>query len=178
MDPESGAGFDEVRVVFFYQLFPSLGLLLIVPIVMALARRRGRLRPEEWRLARSCWAVVAIGALAWGLIMFGNLSARAVLHAGSFAIPLLAFCGAVLGLRATFPRFAAPYTLVAAGVMLAVYVPPLRPLEGTSYSALAILVSALALACFAWLVLRRDGSREAEPVLQASPRELLARSRG
>ena len=153
---------DEVRVVLFFCLLPSLGMLLIAPIVMALARGRGRLRPQEWSFALTCWAVLALGAIGWGLLMFGDLSARTVLHAGSFAIPVFGFCGAVVGLRATFPRFATYFTLVAAALMLAVYVPALRPPEGTSYSGLAIVVSALSLAGFVWLTLRRGEVREAE----------------
>jgi hypothetical protein len=150
---------DEVRVVLFFDLLPSLGLLLIAPIVMALARRRGRLRAEEWSFALTCFAILAIGGVAWGLILFGNLPARTVLHAGSFAIPVLGLVGAVVGLRAVFPRFGIYYSLIAAAVMLAIYAPALHPLEGTSYSLLAIVVTALSLAGFAVLAVR--GEREA-----------------
>jgi hypothetical protein len=177
-DGDLAAFLDEVRVNFFFQLLPSLGLLLIVPIVMALARARGRSRPEEWSFALTCWAVLGIGALAWGLIMFGNLAARAVLHAGSFAIPVFGFCGAVIGLRATYPRFAIYFTMVAAALMLAVYAPALRPLEGTSYSPLAILVAVLALGGFAALALRREGTGEAGLEPFGSPGALTAQARG
>jgi hypothetical protein len=157
---------DEMRVNFFFQLFPSLGLLLIAPIVMALARARGRLRREEWNLSLLLWAVVGVGAFFWGLIMFGNLAGRAVMHAGSFALPLMAFVACVTGLRACFPRFAIWWCALAATLMLALYVPALRPFEGTSYSALAIVVTALALAGFVALAFRRQGSpaEELEPV--------------
>lgn len=143
----------ELKGVWFFDLLPALGLLLIVPIVMALARSRGRSRPEDWKFALSCFAAVAVGAFAWGLLVFGSLPARAVLHVGSFALPILAFCGCVAGLRATFPRFAIGFVLVAAALMLAVYVPALLPREGTSYEPLAILFAALALAAFAGLAL-------------------------
>ena len=89
-----------MRVVFFYDLLPSLGLLLLGPVAMALAWRRGRRRPRDWSLALNFFAVFAIGAVFWGLLLFGNLAARAVLHAGSFMLPMLGLVGAVAGLRA------------------------------------------------------------------------------
>ncbi|HEY3493001.1 MAG TPA: hypothetical protein VGK43_08605, partial [Solirubrobacterales bacterium] len=70
----------EVRLILFFNLFPALGLLLVAPFVMLIARRRGRSRPEEWSFALTCWSVVGIGALAWGLLAFGDLSSRTVLH--------------------------------------------------------------------------------------------------
>jgi hypothetical protein len=149
---------DEVRVVYFFDLFPSLGLLLIVPILMALARSRGRLRPKEWSLSLNLWSVVGIGAFFWGLIMFGDLAGRAVMHAGTFAIPVLAFVACVVGLRAVFPRFAIWYTAIAATLMFAVYVPALRPPPETSYSWLAILIVAVTLGAFVFLTLRREGT--------------------
>jgi hypothetical protein len=153
-----------LRSVWFFDLLPSLGLLLIVPILMALARARGRQRAADWSFALTSLAVVAIGAAAWGLLMFGNIPARTVLQAGTFALPILAFCACVAGLRATFPRFAIWFTLLSAALMLAVYVPALTPPPGTSYSPLAILVAALGLAGFGGLSLRAGaGERGREP---------------
>jgi hypothetical protein len=144
----------EVRVVLFFDLLPSLGLLLLGPIAMALAWRRGRRRPEEWSFALTCFAVFAVGAVAWGLLMFGNLAARTVIHAGTFLLPILGFCGAVAGLRAVFPRFAVYWVALSAALMLAIYAPSFNPLPGTSYSALAILVAIASLAGFTMLALR------------------------
>jgi hypothetical protein len=151
---------DEIRGVYFYDLFPSLGLLLIVPILMALARSRGRRRPTEWKFSLTLWAVVAIGAIFWGVLMFGDLAARTVMHAGTFAIPVMAFVSCVVGLRAVFPRFAIWWTAIAATLMFAIYVPALRPPPETSYSWLAILVVAGALAGFVFLVLRGEGTAQ------------------
>jgi hypothetical protein len=150
----------EVRDVYFFDLFPALGLLLIAPFVMALARSRGRLRKIEWGFSLTLWATVGIGAFFWGLIMFGDLAGLAVMHAGTFAIPVMAFVACVVGLRAVFPRFAIWWTSIAAAVMLAIYVPALTPPPGTSYSALAILICAVSLAAFVFLVLRREGAGE------------------
>lgn len=159
----------EVRDVYFFDLFPALGLLLIVPFIMALARSHGRLRREEWNFSLTIWATVGIGAFFWGLIMFGDLAGLAVMHAGTFAIPVLAFVACVVGLRAVFPRFAIWWTSIAAAVMLAIYVPALTPPEGTSYSALAILISVVTLAAFVFLALRGDGAGDERPELAAEP---------
>lgn len=144
----------EVRNVLFFGLLPSLGLLLLGPIAMALAWRRGRERPQEWSFALSCFGVLAIGAVAWGLLMFGNLAGRTVLHAGTFLLPVLGFCGAVAGLRSVLPRFAVYWVAFSGAVMLAIYIPVLSPLPETSYSLLAILVTAASLAGFTALALR------------------------
>jgi hypothetical protein len=151
---------QEVRVVLFFDLLPSLGLLLLGPVAMALAWRRGRRRPEDWSLALQCFAVLGIGALAWGLLLFGNLAARTVLHAGSFLLPVLGLVGCVAGLRAVLPRFAVYYVGFSALLMLAIYAPSLEPLPGTAYSPPAFLLAAAALAGFVALALRADGGLE------------------
>lgn len=153
-----GNALYAIRVIYFFDLLPSLGLLLIVPIVMALARSRGRRRQTEWSLSLTLWSVVAIGAFFWGLIMFGNLAGRTVMHAGSFAIPVLAFVACVVGLRAVFPRFAVWYTAIAAAGMFAIYIPALQPPPETSYAWLAILIIVVALAGFVGLAFYRDGA--------------------
>jgi len=147
----------ESRTIFFFYLLPSMGLLLVAPLVMMAARRRGRLNPAEWSLALTCFAVVGLGAIVWGLLMFGNSSARAVIHVGSFVLPLLGICGAVLGLRATFPRFAIYFIGFSALVTLGIYVPSLTPPPGTNYSLLAALFSAVGLGGFAALAFRGEG---------------------
>jgi hypothetical protein len=149
---------EQLRDIYFYGLLPSLGLLLIAPFVMLAGRRRGRRRPQEWSFALSCWLTVAVGAFAWGLIAFGNLAARTILHTGSYLLPLLAFAGAVAGLRATFPRFAVWYSAIAAAVMLAIYTPVLYVLPGTSYSALSASLAAVFLVAFIAVSLAPSGA--------------------
>jgi hypothetical protein len=147
----------EIRGLFFFDLLPSLGLLLAVPLAMAVWWRRGRLNPAEWRFALTCLATLAIGAVAWGLLLFGNLPARTVLHAGSFLLPILGFCGAVAGLRAIFPRFAIYFVGISALLMLALYVPVLDPLPGTHFSFVAAAIAAGALAGFVAVAFHRTG---------------------
>ena len=149
-----GSGLRELRTILFFYFLPSLGLLLLAPVAMAAAWRRGRRNQPDWDFSLTCWSIAAIGCLFWGLILFGNSQSRAVLHVGSFALPLLAFAACVAGLRATFPRFATYYCCLAAALMLAVYVPALGTEVGTRYSVIALALSALSLLAFILLALR------------------------
>jgi len=151
-------GLEAVRTVLFFDLFPSLGLLLLAPLAMIAAHRRRRERAEEWNFALICFAVLIVGAIAWGLLLFGNAAGRTVMHAGSFALPIFGFCACVAGLRASFPRFATWYVAISAALMLAIYTPATKPLPGTAYSASAIVLAILGLAGFVALSLR--GSRQ------------------
>jgi hypothetical protein len=158
------AAVKEVRSILFLYFIPSLGLLLIAPLLMLFGRKRGRASPDgDWSFALTCLLIAAVGAVCWGLLLFGDLPSRTVLHAGSFALPVLAFCGFVAGLRATFPRFANWYVPISALLMFALYVPAFGSEPGSSYSAigaLLALVSLVGFGLFAW------GSDEAaEPAL-------------
>lgn len=144
--PDEAVG--AVRSAAFFGLLPSLGLLALAPLAMAVGfRRRGR-DPAPWRFALACFAVVGVGCLAWGLLLFGNEVSRTSLHVGSLALPMLALCGCVVGLRAVLPRFAVYYVTIAAVLSLALYVPSFDPPPGTAWSALAILLAGLSLTGF------------------------------
>jgi len=138
----------ELRELFFFQLLPSLGLLLLAPFAMAYARIRGRPDSAEWRLALACGAIVLIGCAFWVIALFGGPDSNASIHVGSLLLPVLAFCGAVCGLRAVYPRFAIYYVAVAATLMLALYVPAFEPVAGSTYSPLAALLAAAGLVGF------------------------------
>ena len=101
---------------------------------MLIARGRSRERPDEWRFALTAFLTVAIGAVAWGLLLFGNVPARTVVHAGTYLLPILAFAGAVVGLRAVLPRFAIWLVGLNCLLTLAFYVPALEPPPDSSYS--------------------------------------------
>jgi hypothetical protein len=133
---------------------------------MLLARDRGRRRIEEWRFALFCFAFVLVGCLAWGLLMFGAPNAITFLHVGSMAIPLLAVCGCVAGLYAVSPRLALAVVALNAAFVLLVYTPELTPLPGTSYSLLAALLAAAALAGFALVSYRASASASATTSVQ------------
>lgn len=143
-----GAG----KAIGFFNLFPSLGLLLLAPVAMLLNRRRGP-PAEEWRFALVCFATVLIGAVAWGLLVFGSEALRTVLHVGSYLVPVLAMAGAVAGLRASFPRFAIAWVGLWIVISLLMYVPAQLPPPDTSWSVLASILAALGLGGFAALAL-------------------------
>jgi hypothetical protein len=151
-DPEGAL--RAIRTIFFFNLLPGLGLLLVVPVAMALAWRRDGGRSAEWSFALVCLGAFLLGAIGWGLLMFGGLAAETVVHQGSYLLPVLGLCGAVAGLRAGFPRFAVGVTVVNALLMLALYAPALDPPEGSSYSALAVLAAIAALVAFVAVGLR------------------------
>lgn len=148
---------SRVRAIVFFYLLPSLGALLLAPLLMA-ARRRSRVRgpaaDRDWRFALVCFAFVAASCLAWALLLFGSAPARTVVHVSSYAMPLLAIAGAVAGLRAVAPRFALWYLGAAGALSLALYVPSLEPPPGTAYEPLPLLLAALSLAGFLALALR------------------------
>jgi hypothetical protein len=160
---------EDFRNIFFFNLLPSLGLLLFAPLAMLAARRRGHRHPAEWSFALTCLAIFAIGAVCWGLLLFGNEAARTVVHQGSYLLPILGFAGAVVGLRAVFPRFAVWFVGLSALLMLALYVPSFNPEAGSCYSAFAALVAAAALVGFGALALRG-----AVPAEEPTPRTVLA----
>lgn len=145
-----------LRAMFFFYLLPSLGLLLLAPPAIAAGWGRRARSPDEWRFAIACFSIVLIGCAAWGLLLFGSVASRTSLQVASLAIPVLAICGCVAGLRATFPRFAVYYVALGALLMLAVYAPALDPPPGTGYSAAAILLAAAGLAGFGLLAFGRE----------------------
>lgn len=152
----------EIRLLLFFSLFPSLGLLLLGPVAMAVARLRGHPGGPEWRLALLCWAAVLAGCVVWGLLMFGGPESNASIHVGSLLIPLLAFAACVLGLYAVLPRFASWWVGLSALLTLALYVPSLNPPDGSAYSFWAAVLALAALVGFVALAFR--GAAASEPV--------------
>jgi len=145
---ELGQVVRALRTVSFFYLLPSLGLLLLAPFAMAVARARGRRNPAEWSFALACFVAFALGTIVWMLLVFGSSNDRTLLHISSYLLPILATAGAVVGLRATFPRFALYYVGASALLTLAVFAPSLDPPAGSSYSALSGILAAAALAGF------------------------------
>jgi len=144
-----GRAASELRESRFSHLLWIFGLLILALPAIAVGALRGRVRAgPEWSLARVCAFVFAVGAVAWGLIMFGNVPARAVVIAGSLALPIIGIAGLLAALRATYPSLAA--WLVGANVVtvLLIYLPALQPRAGSSYEAFAGLAAAASLAAF------------------------------
>ncbi len=149
--------FDRhLRNLGFFYLLPSLGLLLLGPLAMAIRFRRGREDGIDWSFALTALGVAAAGAVLWGLILFGTTPARTVIHAGTYLLPILAMAGAIAGLRATFPRLAIGVVALNCVLALAIYSPSVEPPPGSGYSVLAFLLAALGLAGFGLLALRGE----------------------
>jgi hypothetical protein len=167
---------DDIRAVFFYFFLPSLGLLAIVPVLMAIGRRRRAADSAEWGLAMTCYAIAGVGCLIWGLVMFGNWTSTTVLHLGSYALPVLALSAGVAGVRAVFPRFALWWVGFNALMMLAIYLPAdpsylPDPGYGPAYLPLPAVLTVASLVGFAALALKGDDTvRRWLPVPSASGR--------
>jgi hypothetical protein len=151
-----------LRVVSFFYLLPAIGLMLLAPFVMAAGRLRRRRESREWSFALTSFVVFGVGAVFWGLVVFGNGVDRTLLHICSYLLPILGIVGAIAGLRAVLPRFALGYVSVASALSLALYAPSLDPPAGTSYSAVGVIAAALALAGFVAVALLSERDR-AEP---------------
>ncbi len=156
-----------LRLVSFFYLLPAMGLLLLAPFVMTGGRLRRRFESAEWSFALTSFVVFGIGAVFWGLVVFGNGIDRTLLHICSYLLPILGIAGAVAGLRAVLPRFALYYVGVASMFSLALYVPSLDPPAGSSYSAVGAVATALALAGFVAVALLSDRDRAEPPAAAA-----------
>ena len=141
-------GISDLRAIAFFYTLPSCGLLLIAPFAMLVARGRGRGHPADWQFALRCFALFILGCFFWGLLMFGTEDTRAVIHTGSLAVLVLAFCAAVAGLQCTYPRLCKFVVLTQVLVTLALYVPALSPGLDTSYSLFGVILMAAALLGF------------------------------
>lgn len=149
-----GKALEPVRVVRFFGLFPFLGLLLLGPVAMLIARLRGRPSGADWRFAVRGLGFFALACLAWALLMFGPPNATTIIHQGSLAVPLLGVCACVAGACAVDVRFGTALVAVNMLLVLLVYVPALSPPPGSSYSWAAGLLVTLSLLGLGLLTLR------------------------
>jgi len=158
-----GEAAAALRLPRFFGLLPLLGIFLLAPVAMAVARVRGSPSGPEWRFGLLGIAFSVLATLVWALLLFGGEEANASIHVGSLALPLLAIVAATVGLYAVSRRLALALVAVNAIAVLVLYVPSLTPPEGSSYSLFAAVLAAAALAAFAYLCLRGsaggDGSR-------------------
>ncbi|HEX6667055.1 MAG TPA: hypothetical protein VF081_10730 [Solirubrobacterales bacterium] len=156
-----GEAASEVRQSRFTHLLWTFGLLILALPAIAVGALRGRVRAgPDWQLARVCAFVVALGAVVWGLVMFGNPPAQAIVHVGSLALPLLGVAGLIGGLRATCPRWAEWLVGANVATVLLIYLQPLQPLPGTSYEAFNAVAAVACLVGFALVAL---GARTQQP---------------
>jgi hypothetical protein len=144
----------QVRIDRFFGFLQSLGLFALAPVAMLVWRARGRGSQEEWTFAIRSLGCVLVGCLFWGILMFGDPNTLAVMHAGSFALPMLALAGCVAAVAAISTRLAAWVTALHCGLVLAVYVPLLDPVPEGQFSRTAAAATVVALAGFAVMTFR------------------------
>ncbi len=149
-----GEAVAALRFPRFLSLLPFLGVLLLAPLTMLVARVRGRPDSPEWRFALVSFAFCGLACAIWALLMFGEPDSATILHVGTLAVPLLAVTGCIAGAYAVSARFAVALASLNLLLVLGLYVPALNPPLGTSYSFLAALLAAASLAGFAWIALR------------------------
>lgn len=166
-----------LRSILFFNLVPSLGLLLLGPVAMAIGwRRRGR-RPEEWKAAATLLIAFGAGTLLWALIMFGGPNAQTVIHQGSYLIPALGLVGCAIGLRAVWPRFACWWLVLSMLLMLVIFVPSFEPIEGSAFAPGNAAIALLGLAAFAAVAFELRLRRRPEAGSARSPMPSPASSR-
>jgi hypothetical protein len=151
-----GEAIATLRLPRFFDLLPFLGILLIGPIAILVARARGRPDGPEWRFALTGLWFCLLVAGVWSLLMFGTAESSAMIHQGTLLLPLLAVCVCVAGAYCCDHRLAVGLVAANVLVVLALYVPALTPLPGTSYSPLAAILAALTLAGFGLVAFRRE----------------------
>jgi hypothetical protein len=144
-----GHAISEIRESRFSHLLWTFGLLILGLPLILYGRWRGRQRDgPEWDFACFCGLIFVLGSILWGLIVFGNVPARAVVIEGSLALPLVGIAGIVAGLWATYRRWALWLVGLNAVTVLVLYAPTLTPQPGTSFSLFAACAAALSVAGF------------------------------
>jgi hypothetical protein len=140
---------SKVREIRYWHLLWTLGILLLALPLIAIGRLRGHWRDAaDWRFAGICLAVCGIGAFAWGLLMFGSETGRAIVITSSLALPLLGIAGVVAGLRATYPSLVGWFVGANAVTVLILYVPMIAPVPNNSYSGFAAVAAVASLVGF------------------------------
>jgi 4-amino-4-deoxy-L-arabinose transferase-like glycosyltransferase len=159
-DGRFGVAASKVREIRHWHLLWTLGVLLFALPLILFGRLRGDWRDDlDWKFARLCLLVCAIGVGAWGLLMFGSVAGRAVVTQGTLALPLVAIAGVVAGLRATYPRLAGWFVAVNAITVLILYLPKLAPELDNSFDAFAEVAALVSLAGFVVLSFSSWGGR-------------------
>ncbi|MGH2974281.1 MAG: hypothetical protein ACRDLL_05345 [Solirubrobacterales bacterium] len=151
-----GLAVTALREPRFFSLLPMLGILLIGPIAMLIARLRSPRDGPEWRFALVALGFCVVACAVWALLMFGGPNAKTVIHQGTLAVPLLAICACAVGAYVASVRLGVALVALNALIVLLMYTPSLSPQPGTSYSAFAAVLAAVSLSGFGLLAFRGD----------------------
>jgi len=143
----------SLRFPRFMSLLPFLGLLLLGPLAMAVARVRGSPAGPEWRFALVALGFCLAAAAVWTLLMFGEPESSTSLHQGSLLVPLLAASGCAVAACAASARLGVALVALNAVFVLALFASA-PTLEPRSFSAFAAVLAAAGLGGFLWVALR------------------------
>jgi hypothetical protein len=155
------AAISTMRNIRFFSLMQVIGLLWLAPIFVFIPPLRRRPRSaDEWRFARTAFAIAAAGCALWVIVQFGTDQSITYLHVGSFALPMLLIMACVTALAAVSQRLATALVGVNGVLVLVLYVPSLRRLPGgTGFSWLLAVIGTACLAGF--IALAAHGARGA-----------------
>lgn len=112
-----------LRVDFFFQLVPQLGLMALGPVALAAgwirSKRTSVPLDEGWHTAFTAWVFVACTTLLWVAIFFGPRST--VPHQGTYALELVAMCGSAIALLTVAGRLGAALCALQVAGSLVLY---------------------------------------------------------
>ena len=113
------AAVDEIRLINFFNLVPSVGFLSLGFFAcVAAVYGRKRLTPLL-RLASTIWIFLIANIITWALILFGPRGT--VIHQGTYLTGLLTFTACVIGLWALSRRLCAALVILQATLAVIVY---------------------------------------------------------
>lgn len=167
-----------LRVVWFFGLVPSLGLLLVLLLGWFWCRRAVQADVRAALVLTGLWFA---GVAAWCLLMFGPRTS--VTHQGTYAFVLLGAAALVCTGALASVRVTAAVVALQTAVTLAIYVPlhPIQDIEwtqGNEIARQALAVAVVASVGFAATLVahvRRKGAADRSvPALPGKPRESSA----
>jgi hypothetical protein len=116
----SAAASDLIAINFFY-LIPSIGFLSLGFFAWAAVSIRDfrRRAPPVMQLAGTIWLFLAVNIVTWALILFGP--SATIIHQGTYATELLAYCACIIGLWMLSPRLCVSLVLLQASLTVVLY---------------------------------------------------------
>ncbi|MGD0254713.1 MAG: hypothetical protein ABSB99_04040 [Acidimicrobiales bacterium] len=126
------AAVQSLRILNFYNLLPSLGLVALGPFAYAFALWRRRERMPDLVVAARMWAVVVLILALWALVEFGP--GATVMFQGTYATELLIYAAATIGFWHVSPRLLTAVAVVQGAAGLALYAVARAPWPDVSLS--------------------------------------------
>jgi hypothetical protein len=113
------AAVRDLRTLYFYNLFPAVGLFVLGPLAQLYALRRNRTRRIGLPAANRMWALVGLILILWALVEFGP--GTTVIHQGTYVTELLIFAAATIAFWSVSPLLLTALTVLQGTFGLALY---------------------------------------------------------